>query len=459
MTEWNVATAPGALPLLGHALKLRHGLLRYVETLPAHGDLVRVRFGPWPVYMVCHPDLVQHVLRNDRVFDKGGPVMDKLREVVGDGLGTCPHSKHRRQRRLVQPAFHRNRMPGYAQVMSTQIAEFTQSWRDGQRVDVPAQMKDLIGGIIAKTVFTSQAAAPAARTMQKCLDPIMSDAYLRAITPPALLGLVPTHYLGVRAHRRMHAAIDATIEAYRKEGIDHGDMLSMLLSAHNDETAKPLSAEEIHDQVTIFLVAGIVTSAATLSWALDLLAHHPDVLAALHAEVDTVLGGRVADWHDLANLPLTGRIIEETLRLFPPAWILSRVVTESTELGGHHLPAGTTIVFSPYLLHHLADQFPCPDRFDPDRWLPESVATRPRNTFVAFASGPRKCIGDTYAITVTTLALASITARWSLQPASTAVSAPAAQTDLIPKKLRMSVHRRDITTHPPAYLPVHLTFI
>lgn len=444
MAEWAIVTAPGALPILGHALKLRQGLLRYLETLATHGDLVRIHLGPWPVYLACHPDLVQQILLQDRIFDKGGPIIDKLRDGIGNGLATCPHSDHRRQRRLLQPAFHRNRMESYAKVMSDQITAVLDSWHDGQVVDVPAQAYQLSGSTISRTLFTSKSAVPAARAMQHCLEPIMADVFRRSVIPPNIVRFMPGTGRAIRAHQRMWKAIDATIAAYRQEGIDHGDLLSALLSAR-DENGQPLNDDEIHDQVYVMLVAGIETSAATLCWALDLLARNPDVLTKLHAEVDAVLGGRVAVWEDLSALPLTGRVINESLRLYPPAWLVTRTVTEETQLAGHVLPAGSAVAYSPYILHRRADSFPSPGRFDPSRWLPNAESPPPRNTFIPFAAGPRKCIGDTYAVTVVTLALASITARWSLEPTSAAPAVSAPRLALAPKRLRMRLRQRGLT--------------
>ncbi|MFD7491118.1 cytochrome P450 [Streptomyces sp. NPDC059832] len=217
------------------------------------------------------------------------------------------------------------------------------------------------------------------------------------------------------AHTRLRHTCDLLIAERRADGTDHGDLLSALVAARDlEDGGRGMTDAEISDTILTVFLAGTETTASTLAWALDLLARHPEIEQRLHTEVDTVLRGNPASHADLPRLELTERIITETLRLYPSAWFLTRTVTHDTHLGGHPLPAGTSVAYSPYLIHHRPDLHTDPETFDPDRWDPQRPQA-PRNAFIPFATGARKCIGNTFAMTEATLALATITARWSLK--------------------------------------------
>ncbi|WP_405166513.1 cytochrome P450 [Nocardia sp. NBC_01499] len=435
--EVPIAVAPHGLPLLGHLVPLVRDRLGFLASLPAHGDLVSIRIGPVTAVVVCDPGLTQQVLRQDRIFDKGGPLFDAGREVAGDGLGTCPYSGHRRLRRLMQQAFHPDRIAGYAPVMSQRITEMTESWHDGQVVDVKAQLHTLTSTVIAATLFTQSIPGPILERLLCAVETVF-DGVISQTLMPRWLRRLPI--LGNRAYWRAitdaRVVLTEIITERRAAGVDHGDLLSALIAARDSDGSR-LSDVEICDQVFTFFFAGTETTATTLAWALHLLACYPDVAERLHTELDTVLAGRSARHEDLPHLPLTGRIITETLRLRSPAWLVTRMVSEDTELGGHRLAAGTTVIYSPYLIHHRSDLYPDPERFDPDRWDPATTTPPPRNAMVPFADGARKCIGDVFAVTETTLALASIAARWQLHSLPGSDTSPSLSITLQPKQLRM----------------------
>ncbi|UNO43367.1 cytochrome P450 [Streptomyces sp. MST-110588] len=435
--------APGALPLLGHVLSIGTSPLAFMAALPEHGDLVRIRLGPWPAYVVCHPTLVHQVLVNDRVFDKGGPTYDKLREVGGNGLVTCEHRYHRRQRRLVQPAFHRDRLPGYAEMMSAQVDTVTRSWRDGQVLDVVAVMNAFSTGVATRTLFAADVDAAVLAEIQRATTVIFDGVARRLIVPFAWLEKIPTpgNRRFLRARRSLEHHTQQLITDYRRAGVDHGDLMSMLLAARDDD-ANGLTDEEIHEQVLTFFSAGSETVSAALPWVWHLLAHHPEAEAQLHDEVDSVLGGRTAHYEDLPKLRTTARVLTETLRLYPPVWLLTRRTSAETELAGQRLPSGTVLVFSPYILHHHPGYYPDPERFDPGRWQDEAACPRAERAFTPFGGGARKCIGEEFAKTEATLALASMAARWRLEPLPHAQVRPAPRLALAPRSLRMRLRRR-----------------
>ncbi|MEU4955541.1 cytochrome P450 [Streptomyces lavendulae] len=445
MTEpYAMTTAPGALPLLGHLPNLLRNPLAFLESLAACGDLVQVRVGTLRIYVACHPELAHEVLVNDQVFDKGGMLYDAAKDVLGNGLANCPHSEHRRQRRLTQPAFHHLRLPGYAQVMTEQIPKVTETWGDSERIDPFAEMSELAARVATATLFAAHYGHGVA---EKYLEDIavISRAFLwRAVLPNAVLAL-PTHGNRRYAHAsaRLRATITGVITDYRHDGIDHGDLLSMLLRTH-DDYGQGLSDAEIHDQVLVFFAAGIDTTAATLAWALHMLAQQPALQQRLHTETDPVLAGRTATWDDLPKLDLTRRIITETLRLYPAGWVFTRTTTADTELGGHPILAGTSVAVSPYIIHRRADIYTDPREFDPDRWLGREAPAQPRHGYLPFGSGARKCIGASFATTQAALALASIAARWRIEVDSGKPVHPRLRTTLVPQPVPLRAIAREV---------------
>lgn len=451
-TRTPVPQAPGALPLLGHALPLLRSPLPFLASLPRHGDVVRIRLGPNPAHFVCSPELVWQVLLDDRTFDKGGMFYDRSRELVGDGLATCPHSQHRKQRRLLQPAFHPRHLPGYAQVMVEHITEAVEGWDEGRPVDVLTEMMTTLGRVLLSTMFS--AAAPSVLTaMLEDLHTVQSGFLPRLALPPALNGLpLPVLRRHHQARTRLHAAIGRLVADYRRQGTGRDDLLSILLShgsaPDGDPGDQPLSDEEIAGQCLTFFIAGTETAAALLAWAVHQLALHPAVERELHAETDRVLAGRAAaTLDDVPHLPVAGSIVTETLRLHSPVWLLTRVVTSDTHLAGHAIPAGSTVAFSPYSVHHDAGLHPDPGCFDPGRWTAEGA--RPsRRSLIPFGAGARKCVGDVFGITESTLALATIAHRWRLR------HIPGTRVRAVPG---IVLNPRGVLMSPTARTPVHLT--
>lgn len=441
-----IPIARGALPLVGHGLPMLRRAPEFLAALAAQGDLVWIRIGPVPAVMVCDPELTHQVLRDDKTFDKGGPFITVVREIAGDNLVGCPHSQHRRQRRLLQPAFHQNRLPEYSKTMSSQIVERVDSWHDGDVLDVPAQMAVLTTNVLMATMFSDTLTEAELHQSKRDLDTIMDSVLTRMLMAGPLSRLpLPANRRFARARARIRRTVLDIVAARRAEGGDRGDLLSALLSAHDSESSgvhQVLSDAEIANQMMTFYIAGTETIAITLSWALHLVASHPDIERRLHDEVDTVLAGRPATHDDVPRLELTSRIITETLRLRSPVWLLTREVTTDTRLGGHHLPAGTTVAYSPYLIHHRADLYDDPERFDPDRWDPTLHPTPTRTSYIPFTHGARKCIGDRFGIVEGVLAMATIAANWRLTHLPGETVRPAASFAMKPHRLHMRTTRR-----------------
>jgi cytochrome P450 len=433
--------------LLGHMPKMMRDPLTFFASLSTYGSVVRIRLGPGTAFVVCDPDLVQQVLVDDRLYDKGGPVFESAREVIGNGLASCPHSEHRRQRRLLTPIFHGARNPDYARTMTAEITAMTDAWRDSQVLDVKPEMARLTSNFLMKTMF-SEGLAP--EVLQQCIEDLTTllNGTLRRAMAPAALNRLPTpgNRRFEQANVRLRSNLSRVVADRRRDGdTDHGDMMSVLLAAGDptsDDGTGFLTEAEIVDQVVTMYGGGVDSTATALAWTFHLLAQHPLIEKQLHAEVDAVLGGGAATDGDLANLPVTGRIIAEVLRLYPPAPMVQRMTSTGATLGGHSIPAGATIICSPYVLHHRGDVYSDPERFDPDRWNNAVHPPPPRNSVIAFGAGARKCIGDRYALTSLTLTLATVAARWSLSPAPRTRVRPTLGITLTPRGLRMLVTAR-----------------
>lgn len=444
------ANAPGAWPLLGHLPHLRRDPLAFLRSLPVHGDLVRIRLGPIPAFVLCDPELVHQMLRAPATFDKGGLVFDKARKLVADGLITSTWPDHQRQRPLLQPAFSRPRLAAYTDVMREEVGELARTWQSGQILDIPTEMNGLIARITARTLFRADLGAAAIEVIQYALPVIVDGLYRRMMDPSGWWEKLPTpaNRRYDDASARLHAVIDQLIADHRADGSADSrhagstdeDTLSVLLAA--GENGDRLTATEVHDQIFTLLNAGIETTATTLSWALHLLGGHPEVQERVHAEITGELDGRLPAFEDLPRLDYTRCVLTEVMRLYPPAWLLTRTATADARLGDHRVPAGSTLVFSPYLIQRDPRLFNEPERFDPDRWMSRPGRTSGQHALFPFGGGARKCIGDVFSINESLIALAGITARWRLTPAAGPPTRAVPKAFLTPEPLRLIAHAR-----------------
>ncbi|MFF3551944.1 MULTISPECIES: cytochrome P450 [Streptomyces] len=435
--------APGALPLLGHTASMLKDPLGFFAALPAHGDLVDIRMGPFKAVVVTTPELIHQVLMDDRTFDKGGPVYERTREVLGDGVVTCPYSEHRRLRRVAQPAFSPARHAAYARIMCEQTARVTDTWSDGREIDILADMTTVAARTGVAAFFAGHLSSPSLAKTPKDLATVSRGVYRRMLLP-APLDRIPTpgkrRY--DRSRARLRSTIGGVIAEYRRTGEDHGDLLSMLLAT----TGEGLTDTELNDAAITFFFGATDTIAITISWALHRISTDRRIEEAFHTEVDTVLDGRTAaGYDDLERLVLTRRIITETLRLYPPIWLFTRKVSTDTELGGHRVPAGTNVVISPYLVHRSGELHPDPERFDPSRWETKGLEPVRRGVLpeiLPFGGGARGCMGETFAINEITLALTNIAARWRLLAVDPAAVRPTSGAILGPSGLRLRAAAR-----------------
>ncbi|WP_332328124.1 cytochrome P450 [Streptomyces sp. WMMC940] len=409
-----IPRAKGRVPGLGHVPRLVRAPLRVLSSLHAEGPVLRLDIGTMPVVMVTSAETVGEVMvKKARSFRKGR-LFERVRPLVGNGLANSDGSQHMRNRRLIQPMFYKERLEGYADVMNERARALADSWKDGQVVDVDQAMGTHAIETLAATLFSTDIGAPAVRAVREDLPVILNTMLFRALAPKALDRL-PVWRAFDRSAARMRSVIDDVVAATRASDPEgRTDLLSLLLSAR-DDTGAGLTDEEIRDELTTMLFAGTETTASTLAWALHHLSRRPDVEAALLAEIDEAAGDRPVTFADVPRLPGITRVLDEVIRLHGVVSLMRRT-NEAVTIGGYDIPAETEVLLSLYALHRHPGLYPDPDRFDPDRWLPERVAERPREHVVPFGAGNRKCIGDKFSRLEATITLATILRRWQLRP-------------------------------------------
>lgn len=398
--------------LLGNLSEARRDPLAFVLRVSAeYGDIVHIRLATLRVFLLNHPDDIEQVLvtRHHR-FVKGRS-LGRARHVFGNGVLTSDGALHGRQRRLMQPAFQRPRMTGYAAVMTSLSQAVCARCRPGDTIDIADEMTRLTLGIAGRALFGADAAAVVDRlgeTLETATR--LLEVALLPLAPIADLLPLPHVRRLRRARAELDAVLDGIIERRRSASPDTDDLLSMLLRAQQ-ASAAPMPAAQLRDELTTMLLAGHDTTANALAFCWYLVAKHPHVEARLHAEIDAVLGGRGAEEQHVAQLPYTRMVFAEAMRLFPPAWLLGRVALEDHEARGYVVPAGSLVVLSPWAVHRNGTYFPDPGRFDPDRWTSERLAARPRFSYFPFGGGARGCLGEAFAWMEGVLVLATLAQR------------------------------------------------
>ncbi|MCF6522294.1 cytochrome P450 [Streptomyces sp. JJ36] len=411
-----VPHAPGRLPLLGHAWPLMRDPLNFVKSLRESGDLVRVDLGGLPVVFVTNASLVHEVLVTKARFISKGRLFSRMTPLVGGGLATADGQEHRRHRRLIQPTFHHRRLAGYGEIMAARARELADAWRPGQRVDMVQEMGEFAIVTLASTMFASDLGEQAVKAVRRDIPVILQTMLTRAVLPPALDRLpVPPNRRFLAASARLRKVIDDVIKDTRASDDEHPDLLSMLLAARDADTGEALTDEEVRDELGTMLFAGTETTASTFAWTFHELARHPEVERRVLEEIDEVVGDRQVTFADMSRLTYLRQVLDEVIRLHGVT-LLMRRTAQPVELGGVELPEGTEIAFSLYALHLDPRLYPEPERFDPDRWSPEQRAERPREAFVAFGAGNRKCIGDEFSWTEIMITLATVLPRWRFRP-------------------------------------------
>jgi cytochrome P450 len=360
-----------------------------------------------------HPDDIEHVLiTHQRRFIKGR-TLSRARRLFGNGLLTSDGALHSRQRRLVQPVFHRARLDEYTAIMATAAAARRDTWRAGDVIDIAGEMNRLTLTITARLLFGADGDAVAAE-IGDALD-IVSSHFEVAMLPFAFADLIPLpHARRFRAARQvLDRAIYDVVERRRRDGRERDDVVSLLMAARDEGDGEPMSDDQLRDELVTLLLASHETTANALGWTWYLLSGHADAAERMHSEIDTVVGaGRLPTAADVQDLSFTRMILAESMRLYPPAWLIARVAVDDHDVRGYTIPRGAIVVLSPWIAHRNSTHFPEPERFEPDRWRQERQNARPRFSYFPFGGGSRGCMGEAFAWIEGVLLLAVIAQRW-----------------------------------------------
>ncbi|QBS39503.1 cytochrome P450 [Nocardia sp. CS682] len=439
------AITPGGMPLLGHGLEMKRRPGELLLSLQSGDPVTMIRLGRRPMYVINDADLMRQVMRAPEIFARGGPITERFRVMFGNGLGISDGDFHRRQRRLLQPAFHRKRIVHYSALISGLTVAAMAAWSEGETLRVEREMDELALANVTQVIFAPGTALDQRRFMD-ATGAVLGGLFRKMTDTTGLLTKLPTP-----ANRRyreseeyLRRTIHETIRAGRADGVDRGDLLSMMLLARDDDGTPSMSDQQIHDEVLTFFIAGSNTISNTLAWAFHEIATHPEVEQRLHEEVDRVLAGRAAEYDDVAQLEYTRRVLTETLRLRTQGFFQTRTTTRDTELGGYRIPADEVVLYSFYALNHNPEIFADPKVFDPDRWLPERVTGAQRNAFMPFGAGVHGCIGESFSWAELIIVLATIAARWRLVSVPGHQPKPKPAVTMPVDALPMTVHRRGV---------------
>lgn len=432
--------------MLGNLLAHRRDTLGFLMRLgEEYGDVVHFRLWTKDAFFLRHPDHIKDVLVTHQHDFAKGVGIQWTKRFLGEGLLTSEGEFHTRQRRLSQPAFHRQRIGAYAGIMAEYSARTRERWRDGAALDVDKEMMALTLAIASKTLFDADVEGEAAE-IGASLTAIVALFPRFSLPFAGLLHWlpIPSSLRFERARERLDALVYRMIRERRESGTDRGDLLSTLLLAQDHEgDGGRMTDLQLRDEVMTLLLAGHETTANALTWTWYLLSQNLAAEARLHQELDEVLGVRLPTFEDLPRLRYTEMLFAESMRLYPPAWGLGRRVLKDFGVGAYVLPAGTFVAMSPWVTHRDPRWFPDPVVFDPERWTPEKKAARPKFSYFPFGGGARQCIGEAFAWMEGVVLIATLAQRWRMRLVPGHSVEPHPLITLRPRHgMRMTVERR-----------------
>lgn len=433
--NYRIAPGPEQFPELWH-----NPLQVLIEAAQQYGDIVCLDPHDHRIYLVVHPDQIKYVLQdNYRNYRRDA---ESFKLLVGNALIANEGAPWLRQRRLMQPAFHRQQIAALttrmAELAAAMVARWETAARNGKPLDILAEMMNLTTHIIVKTMFGSDAdetVEAAARAMT------VGQEYIYQLGWNYLEETPPDPQPFQQALQTLDTMVYHLIEERRRSGRQENDLLSMLLAAQDEETHQGMDDRQLRDEIVGIFGAGRDTTAIALAWTWYLLATHPEVEARLQAEV-AGLQGRKPTFADLPRLAYTRQVVEESLRLYPPGWMTARLSISRDQIGGYDIPANSEIFLSPYITGRHPAFWDKPERFEPERFAPEQVAQRPRFAYFPFGGGPRVCIGNTFALIEAQLVVATVAQAYQLRLAPGAQVEPEVQIMLQPRGLWMTLEPR-----------------
>lgn len=401
----------------GHFRNFRRDPTGFLGAQAKLGDVSFFRMGGQPGYFLNHPDLIRDLFVVNAHKFKKGRALQRAKKLLGEGLLTSEKEFHLRQRRMIQPAFHRNRIVEYAKSMVEFAEKMSYSWRDGEVRDIDKEMMRLTLQIVGKTLFSANvedeadAVGNAMTTVSKLFDFLLLpySEWLQKLPLPQARRF--NH-----ARDTLNSVIYGIIDERRKSSEDEGDLLSILLLAKDEDDGSLMTDEQIRDEALTLFLAGHETTANAMTFTWYLLSLNPEKEANLHREIDEVLVNRLPTFDDVPNLKYTESVLAESMRLFPPAWAIGRLATEEHEFGGYRIPVGGLVLVSPYVTGRDPRFWEDADKFIPERWQNQSVKEAGQKyIYLPFGGGIRRCIGEGFAWTEGILLLATLARKWKLQ--------------------------------------------
>jgi cytochrome P450 len=404
----------------------------FTELTRQYGDVWGMRIGRFRSLFINHPDLIEEVLVNKARLYHKGRILQANKYLFGEGLLTAEGDFWLRQRRLAQPAFHRQRIAAYAATMADYTGQMLASWRGGEVRDIHQEMMNLALRIVGKTLFDADVTRDA-REVGETLDMLLKIAanFGRTVLVPLWVPS-PRNLRAKAGVRRIERIIYRIIAERRESGQDTGDLLSTLLQVE-DEDGTRMNDRQLRDETITLFLAGHETTASTLSWTWWLLAQNPGVEKRFHEELDGVLGGRRPTMDDLPKLTYLGHVLTESLRLYPPAWGMARLAEEEHEIAGYPVLPGYGVAMAQWVVHRDARWFDAPLEFRPQRWENGLAKQLPRFAYFPFGGGPRQCIGNTFALMEASVVLATIGQKFRFELVSGQDVRPMASITMRPK--------------------------
>lgn len=385
------------------------------------GDVYELNLGALSIVMLNHPDYAQHIMRdNVRNYSKGGEMWDSVRQIIGNGLVTSEGDYWRRQRRLIQPHFHRQHLAGLTTLMLEGIEDGMRDWdrraESGEAFDIAKAYANVTMKVIVRSMFGHSLSEEDADLMGEAMG------YTLSYTVKNMVASKIPNWIPVPGRKRFHemlaradAYLYAMIEQRRSEGANGDDLLSMLINLVDDETGEPLTDHEIRDEAATIFLAGYETTSLVMTWASYLLTQAPGVAARLQTQVDAVLGNRPPQFEDLMQLTYPRMVMEEAMRLYPPTYWLPRTAVEDDVIGGYHIKAGQMVASVPLVIHRHPEFWAMPDTFNPENFAPENSKGRHPFAWMPFGAGQRLCIGKDFALMEGALILSRLTQRYNIR--------------------------------------------